>query len=62
MYDAAVEAIEKNLLYKSSQDQLWYFAEMKNSRVSFFRSYYFIIETGFFKKSKEGMSWSGPRF
>uniref|UniRef100_A0A914DTM2 alpha-1,2-Mannosidase n=1 Tax=Acrobeloides nanus TaxID=290746 RepID=A0A914DTM2_9BILA len=32
MYDAAVEAIEKNLLYKSSQDQLWYFAEMKNNR------------------------------
>lgn len=34
MYDDAIEAIEKNLLYKSAQSQLWYFAEMKNSRVS----------------------------
>lgn len=33
MYDEAIAAIEKNLLFKSSQNQLWYFAEMKNSRV-----------------------------
>lgn len=35
MYDDAMDAIEKNLLYKSAKNQLWYFAEMKNSRVNF---------------------------
>jgi mannosyl-oligosaccharide alpha-1,2-mannosidase len=31
MYDQAMQAIEKNLLFKSKQSQLWYFADMKVS-------------------------------
>lgn len=31
MYDQAMEAIEKNLLFHSKQHQLWYFADLKVS-------------------------------
>uniref|UniRef100_A0A1I8AAM6 alpha-1,2-Mannosidase n=1 Tax=Steinernema glaseri TaxID=37863 RepID=A0A1I8AAM6_9BILA len=33
MYDDAVDALEKKLLFKSEQNQLWYFAEKKGSRI-----------------------------
>lgn len=33
MYDQAIKAIEEQLLFKSSQNNLWYFAEKKNSRI-----------------------------
>ncbi|KAI6183141.1 Alpha-1,2-Mannosidase [Aphelenchoides bicaudatus] len=33
MYDQALEGIEKNLLFQSKQNQLWYFAEMKGTRI-----------------------------
>lgn len=33
MYDQAMQAIEKNLLFQSKQNNLWYFAEMKGLRI-----------------------------
>ncbi|KAK0425471.1 hypothetical protein QR680_009221 [Steinernema hermaphroditum] len=33
MYDAATDALEKKLLFKSEQNQLWYFAEKKGARI-----------------------------
>uniref|UniRef100_A0A7E4VWN9 alpha-1,2-Mannosidase n=1 Tax=Panagrellus redivivus TaxID=6233 RepID=A0A7E4VWN9_PANRE len=33
LYDEAIAALEAKLLYKSAQNNLWYFAEMKGSRV-----------------------------
>ena len=33
VYDRAIEAIEKNLLFKSKPSNLWYFAEKKSSRI-----------------------------
>ncbi|TKR93779.1 hypothetical protein L596_008176 [Steinernema carpocapsae] len=33
MYDEAIDALEKKLLFKSEQNQLWYFAEKKGSRI-----------------------------
>lgn len=33
VYDLAVQAIEKHLLFKSKPNNLWYFAEKKSSRI-----------------------------
>lgn len=33
MYDVAIDAIEKHMLFKSEPNKLWYFAELKSTRV-----------------------------
>lgn len=34
-YDAAIEAIEKHLLFKSEKSKLWYFVELRGSRTEY---------------------------
>lgn len=33
MYDKAMSAVERQLLFQSKQNHLWYFAELKGTRV-----------------------------
>lgn len=43
MYDQALDAIEKQLLFQSRQNQLWYFAEMKVGFLAYFMIHVYFL-------------------
>lgn len=43
MYDQALDAIEKQLLFQSRQNQLWYFAEMKVGFLIYFMIHVYFL-------------------